>query len=210
MEQIMQHDTAGSGRPVAGRYRADLIGAPFAVYLTGGYTVREGLGDQLVTIIDLPGLIATVVQLRVLHPRKLSGPELKFLRTALRAKSKTIADAIDLTPEHYSRCETGQKVLSPTTEKTLRAHAFLSSMLRDQEVQDLLKTPPTSLPVPKKKAEKALAAFTKIFMEMKIESVADTQEELVFTCGRRERNRQEISGSDNGPEWETEEPKKVA
>lgn len=202
----MQHDTASSRSLVAGPYRADAVGAPFKVYLTDGYTIRETLGEKIVTITDLPGLIATVVQRRVLHPRKLTGDELKFLRTALRVKSKTVAGAIDLSPEHYSRCEAGIKLLSPQTEKTLRMYMYLSSMLRDQEVQNLLKTHPATTSVPEKKAKKALAAFAKVFMEMKIEPVADAEDDLEFTFYWRDPNRQEPSGSDNEPEWETEPP----
>jgi DNA-binding transcriptional regulator YiaG len=213
VEQIMQHDTAASSSAVAGRYCADVIGAPFKVYLADGYTITQRLGEEIISIKDLPGLIAAIVQARVLHPRKLSGADLKFIRIALRMKSKTVADALELTPEHYSRCESGPKSMSAATEKTYRAFVFLSSILRDEAVQKILKTSdPLETPsVSPKKAEKTFAAFTQVFMGMKIKPVADATEELAFSFSWRGPNQhKDPCGDGNEAEWEKVEPKPIA
>jgi hypothetical protein len=115
VNQIMQHDCWGGGSPVAGHYYAESLGAPFKIYLTNGVETKVILGKTVTSIIDLPGLITAVVQSRVLHPRKLSGPDLKYIRSALCLKSKELAAALDLSPEHYSRLENGERTMSVAT-----------------------------------------------------------------------------------------------
>lgn len=193
MERIMQPDTATGSHGAAGHYSADELGAPFKVYLEKGYKVERRLGDEFVTITDLPGLIAAVVQTRVMHPRKLSGEELKFIRTALRIKSKEVADLIDLSPEHYSRCESGEKTLSPNTEKAYRVIVYLHSFVKDRAVQEVLnlKTLPEPHEISSGQAKEALTAFMKVFMEMKIKPVAPADEKLEFWFTRRSPNKTE-------------------
>src|ERR1700738_2011503 len=126
MDQIMQHDFKDGG-PVAGHYFAKSLGAPFKVYLANGVETKIDpiSGKAMTSIIDLPGLIAAVVRSRVSHPRKLAGDDLKFIRSALHLKSKGLAAALELSPEFYSRCESGHKAMSPTTEKLYRGYAYL-------------------------------------------------------------------------------------
>jgi hypothetical protein len=111
-------------------YVADLLGAPFSVVLE--HSVREescaSCGKKLATVIpDLEGLIQVVAQSRAMTPRKLTGPELKFLRSALGCKSKEVARKLELAPEHWSRCESGTKVLSPLAEKWFRLFVVLKA-----------------------------------------------------------------------------------
>ena len=49
---------------------------------------------------------------------------MKFIRKALGLKQKDLAQRIEITAEHLSRCEGGQLILSPTTEKLLRIFAL--------------------------------------------------------------------------------------
>src|SRR5690606_39098406 len=88
---------------------------------------------------DLPGLIAAIVKSRVLHPRKLSGDDLKYIRSALALKSSEVAAALDLTPEHYSRCENGTKTLSSATEKFYRMFVYLEASCRDIGLHEMSK-----------------------------------------------------------------------
>ena len=136
MSQTMQHDYADS--PVAQDY-GELIGVPFKVFLTNGVVekVDEKTGKVMTEITDLPGLITCILQTRVLHPRKLSGDDLKFIRVALRLRSAEVADILDVSPEHYSRCETGTKTLSTSTEKFYRMRVFLQAVCKDKAIQEI-------------------------------------------------------------------------
>jgi len=98
VSQMMQHDYVDS--PVAQDY-VELLGAPFKVFLVNGVVekVDEKTGKVMTEITDLPGLIACILQARVMHPRKLSGNDLKFIRGALRLRSVEVADILDISPE---------------------------------------------------------------------------------------------------------------
>ena len=91
----MQHDYADG--PVAQDY-GELLGTPFKVFLANGVVekVDEKTGKVMTEITDLPGLIACILQARVLHPRKLSGDDLKFIRVALRLRSAEVAEILDV------------------------------------------------------------------------------------------------------------------
>jgi len=108
----------------------DLLKAPFKVILKDSVKqVVDSEGVVLETIIPDPdGLIKAVAQARVLHPHKLVGPELKFLRTALGLRSKDLANAIAVSPEHMSRLEADDKVLSPQCEMLIRIYTYVSAL----------------------------------------------------------------------------------
>ena len=204
MDQIMQHDFAGGG-PVAGHYLAKSLGAPFKVYLSNGVdtTVDPVSGKTMTSITDLPGLIAAVVRSRVSHPRRLSGADLRFIRSALRLKSKGLAAALELTPEHYSRCETGQKAMSTTTEKLYRGYAFLISILNDKGVRDAVQQERKAKDIPPKDAQEALETVRKLFCDLKISPVFTVGEELSFSFSRRCPDKDMPCGDDDA-KWENE------
>jgi hypothetical protein len=204
MSQIMQHDF-GSG-PVAGHYYAKSLGAPFKVFLANGAEEKRNLitGKTETRITDLPGLIAAVVRARVLHPRKLSPADLKFIRSALRLKSNALAASIDLTKEHYCRCESGQKTMSVTTEKVYRANAYLTSICRDKNVLNAVQQEREKEPEKKispEKATKAIEEFRKLFLEMKIHPVADAEHQLEFFFYR---GCSDLPCGDDDAEWTSE------
>ena len=105
-----------------------LLNTPFTVILkNSAKQVVDNDGKVIETIIPDPeGLVKAVAQARVLHKYKLSGAELKFLRSALALKSKELARAIAVTSEHMSRLEAGDKVLSPQSEMLVRIYTFVS------------------------------------------------------------------------------------
>ncbi len=202
MNQIMQHDLGGRGSsPVAGHYYAKSFGAPFKVYLANGVENMPdpATGKIVTSIIDLPGLIAVVVRSRVLHPRKLSAVDLRFIRSALCLKSKQLATAVELTPEHYSRCEVGLKTMSTATEKVYRCYVYLITFARDKNLHALKKEKTASA----EDGQKALRAFRKLFLELKISPVFDPNEELEFVFARRCPDEDKPCGDDDA-EWNDE------
>jgi len=203
MNEIMQHDLAGSG-PVAGHYHAKSIGSPFEVYLTNGFEITPdpASGKMMTSITDLPGLMAAIVQSRVSHPRKLSGADLKFIRSALCLQSKALARALELTPEHYSRCETGQKTMSIATEKVYRGYVFVASVLRDKNILDAVRLGPRKEVTPDD-AQKALEAIRKLFFDLRISPVFDVSEELKFVFSRRCPDEGRPCGDDDA-QWKND------
>lgn len=178
MVKQMQHDYADG--PVAQDY-GDLLGTPFKVFLANGVEEKldEKTGKMMTEIIDLPGLIACVLQQRVLHPRKLSGEDLKFIRVALRMRSVDVAEALDVSPEHYSRCETGVKTLSTSSEKFFRMRVFLQAGCKNKAIQEELTKMEDEQFEPEEIRE-AVEAFQSVFFDMKIENIFSAGEQLEF------------------------------
>lgn len=202
MKQMMQHDFASG--PVAQDY-GEILGAPFKVLLANGVVEKldESSGRLVTSIIDLPGLIASVLQARVLHPRKLSGNDLKYIRSALKMRSLELAEALDITPEHYSRCESGTKTLSSSGEKFLRMYVFLRAICNDKRVMEQAAAHQASefSEQDKEAAKEALAAFNSLFLNMKIEHLFNAGDELVFSFSRgpcREHEEYDDCGKDDG------------
>jgi DNA-binding transcriptional regulator YiaG len=191
MKRIMLPDFGGGGgQPApADHDYGNVLGAPFAVFLKNGVTrlVDQTTGKTMVDITDLPGLVAATVRSRVLHPRKLSPADLKFLRSALAMKSKHLAKMVELTPEFYSRCETGQKIMSGPTEKMFRTCAFLLSYRNHKDIRDFVKGKTAAEKTLRpEEAQKVLTDIKRLFFDMKISAVFEVEDgELSFTFTRR-------------------------
>lgn len=187
MDQMTQHGPMATGR-VVHEYVVDTLGAPFKVELIDSVTlsVDAETGEEMVEIPDLVGLIGAVVRSRVMHTKKLNGDEIKFIRNALGVRAKSVADFLDMSPEHYSRCESDAKVMSPNSEKTLRLFAFLGTFYKDPE--DLfLRKPSDAQPKKNAKMDKAANDFVGMFFSMKIKPAHNASDELSFSFVRRER-----------------------
>jgi len=187
MDQMTQHGPLAAGR-VVHQYVVDTLGAPFKVELIDSVTlsVDAETGEEMVDIPDLVGLISAVVRSRVMHTKKLNGEEIKFVRNALGVRAKSVAEFLDMTPEHYSRCETDAKVMSPNSEKALRLFAFLGTFYKDPE--DLfLRKMGEAQPKKNAKLDKAAQEFVGMFFSMKIKAARDVHDELSFSFVRRER-----------------------
>jgi transcriptional regulator with XRE-family HTH domain len=183
----MQHDFVAS--PVAQDY-GKILGTPFKVFLSNGVEEKpnKATGKVATDIVDLPGLIASVLQSRVLHPRKLSGDDLKYIRSALRMRSAELAEKLDVTPEHYSRCEAGTKTLSSSTEKFFRMYVYLHAFAKHVAVQEALsKRERENLKCSPEEANEALEAFQSVFLEMKIQHIFEAGDELEFSFCRGPR-----------------------
>ena len=194
----MQHERIGSVPVVHKPYHVDTLGAPFKVVLNSGVTfgIDEKTGEETVSIPDTIGLINAVVRKRVQHTRKLNGEELRFIRKAIGVRAKSLAELLDISPEHYSRCENGDKLMSNQSEKTLRLFAYVATFYSDPETELLAKNQvvPSTDDVPPEMAKEA-ANFIRWFLSLKIRSVYPN-EELCFEFWRR--RHQAGASEDNG------------
>lgn len=195
----MQHERTGSVPVVKAPYHVDTLGAPFKVVLHNGVTreIDQETGKETVMIKDTIGLINAVVRSRVCHPRKLSGEEIKFIRKAIGVRSKVLAEFLDMTPEHFSRCEAGAKVMSVQSEKQFRMTAYLASFLENPSSL-FVRNAPVATAKPPKKVMKSAVAFFKWFQSLKIESVFDAEDELSFDFSRR---RECAGDCDDDGDW---------
>ena len=189
---MKQHKREARGR-VLHSYDADSLGAPFKVTLIDSVTeeVDPTSGEKLITIPDLNGLVRAVVHSRVCDPRKLTGPELKFVRLALDVQANKLAAFLSVTPEHLSRCEAGAKTLSPANEKALRAFSFLAAASENaRNVLDGFLESRDAAEVTDE-IKNVAVDLMKFFFSMKIMPIFDVAEELGYEftrCHRRQKN----------------------
>lgn len=126
---VVQHGGEVKTR-VVDQFEARDLGSPFKVILHRSVKVTFDKSGEIAsyTIPDLEGLIRAVVISRILHSRKLSGADIKFVRKGIGVKAKDLAQRIEMSPEHLSRCEAGTLVMSPTSEKLLRIFALKTAI----------------------------------------------------------------------------------
>ena len=195
----MNHCTGCGGASVrtevVPEYDADILGAPFKVYLRDAVKVEICTSCEAVlstTIPDPEGLFYAVSFERALHPRKLVGAEIKFLRNVMGWKAKKLADELGITAEHLSRCESGRLPLSMTTEKLLRLYVILQPGGASEAKFTIAKE--RALAIFKDSAGDLIEAMNRF----KIEAGWKAEEPLVFHFERRRLH--EASGL--GPDGE--------
>jgi transcriptional regulator with XRE-family HTH domain len=183
-------------------YDVDTLGAPFKVTLLDSVTfgTNPKTGEQTVQIPDLVGLVGAVVRARVCVARKLSGPELKFLRNAIGVRANVIAEFLDMTPQHLSRCEAGAKVMSSTSEKLFRLAAFIATFLKEPEDTFTKASEDGKLETKSAKPNELAEKFMRMFLTMKIEAVFDPEDELCFEFSRHPRAVGAPANDEDG-EW---------
>jgi DNA-binding transcriptional regulator YiaG len=163
----------------------EVLGAPFQVLLADGFSnsLDSISGKRFCHIDDLSGLFAALVRARVLHSRKLSGHDLKFVRKVLAMMSQDLAEKLDLSAEHYSRCENDARSLSLAQEKHYRMVVYLEVTKSDLQFKRFME-----VEKPKKQDDesmrKAVLDFCKFFLEMKIVTVYDASDRLKFSLSR--------------------------
>jgi DNA-binding transcriptional regulator YiaG len=104
------------------QFRPD-IGAPFEVILCDAVKQKicKETGEVLaIKIPNLRGLLKEVAVARSTHPRKFSAEEIKFVRKAVGLKALELSKLLGVGPEHLSRCENRERVLSVSAEKLFR------------------------------------------------------------------------------------------
>src|SRR3712207_2946722 len=89
-------------------YELDTLGLPYPV------TIRPGIVERLdpatggvlgYGIPDLDGLLAAVAVIRILHPVRLSGREVRFLKRLLGKPGAALAGELGVEPAVVSRWE---------------------------------------------------------------------------------------------------------
>jgi transcriptional regulator with XRE-family HTH domain len=171
---------------VVHEYNADLLGAPFPVYLVDAVKQHVCIKCDKATktvIPDLDGLLHVIAQTRAVIPRKLSGPEIKFLRRAVGCKAKHFAQKIEMTPENLSRVEKGMKPLGPQSEKLLRFYV-LTKLMDDDLVSKITKE-----------------ELNKVF-DIKIETFWDPNNPLVLRFVRESRDASEPGDAEGNKRYQ--------
>jgi DNA-binding transcriptional regulator YiaG len=107
------------------RYQDDgLVGLPNVVVLNAArqHTCEACGTDNGISVPDVEGLEAAVAVTRVMIPVRLSGREIRFLRTALGFKATELADKLEIggAGEKISRWENEKAPISSRDEKMLR------------------------------------------------------------------------------------------
>lgn len=186
-------------------YIPDNLGTPFKVILRNSVRqiVDEETGEVERTIIPNPrGLLQSVAITRLIWPRKLGGADIKFIRKSLKIKASDLASMIEVSPEHLSRCEAGERVLSPGVEKCLRIAVLL----------DLLKLPSTQEHHEQNdEAKQLFEKYTEVLGRLKvimkgmhIPSAHDASEELCLTF-YVSKNDGSAPDREDGEHWNGEE-----
>lgn len=187
---MTQHEPARDVRVVSA-YQVDTLGSPFRVTLKDSVEIRidRATGKEIVHIPDFVGMVHTVARCRAAHPRKLSGKDIVFLRKALGIRAKSLADYLDVSPEHLSRCESNAKVLSSATEKVLRLFVFAASYFKspDELLSSIRGSTEETVQRPNSTdSEDNLGnAFLEYFFKLKIQSVFSADDELHFELTRK-------------------------
>jgi|GEM_PF-2677312 len=153
------------------------LGVPFKVVLRDSVKqlINADTGKvERVIIPNFRGLIECIAITRIFEPRKLSGNEIKFIRKAFKFPAKQIAEMIDVSPEHLSRCEAGERTLSAASEKCLRASIFLDQHQKLSELNDSCE-PDDKMKEKLKSLMEALRKISAIITERKISPAFDAK-----------------------------------
>lgn len=190
---INQHGGQSEQTRVVDHFVATDLGTPFKVVLHKAVRVTFNDRNEAISysIPDLDGLLRATVIARILHERKLSGSDIRFVRRAIGVKQKDVARSIEMSPEHLSRCEAGNLVMSPTSEKLLRIFALKTVVKLNRIKACEAKT----------KLEDAL---DKLFEVMKPISAHSVEHVLEFHF-RRTRPSSDVEGDDAddvGGQWD--------
>jgi DNA-binding transcriptional regulator YiaG len=202
--------TSGSTRfreVVLPEYIPDNLGAPFKVVLKHSVrqVVDEETGEVEETIIPNPrGLLQSIALTRLVWPRKLTGADIKFIRKALKMKATDLADMIEVSPEHLSRCEAGERVLSPGVEKCLRMAIILDHFKLPDGTEDFCEK--------SNKARELFSRYTQIVGRLKvimkgmtIPAAHDAGEELALSFFVTKDPHPASNDSDDAENWSGEE-----
>lgn len=211
---MTQHERYLGDDRVVREYEVDTLGAPFKVILKNCVTlsVDRASGKEKVTIPDVTGLINSVVRARVTHPRKLNGQEIRFVRNALGVKASLLADFLEMSPSHLSRCEAGKKVMSTLSERFFRLFAFLGTYFKEPEELFVQVRGRPAIEQTTKKPNEMAKEFVEQFLSMKIQSVYDATEELEFEFFREpaEDSDEEFPQSVHEDQWKPERREAIA
>jgi transcriptional regulator with XRE-family HTH domain len=184
---FVQHGIRQPNARVVDEFNADIVGAPFKVILRNSvqiiYDQKTGEIEDY-HIPDYDGLLRAIVLNRVLHSRKLSGADIKFLRKCIGLKAKELCKKIGVTSEHMSRLENNNIIISPASEKLMRLFMFKTALK-------------LSCMKSEEKRIKLEEALDSLFDDVKPVACHDVEEELVL-CLHRPFNSPKAA-NDEGP-----------
>jgi DNA-binding transcriptional regulator YiaG len=166
-----------NGFGVLPEYTMENLGTSFKVILVDSAERIKGEHGPEISIPDYQGLIKKIAVTRAANPAKFRAGDIRFLRKTLGLKSKELAEKLDVGPEHISRCEAGDKVLSPNSEKVLRSLILLEAVFVLQKAVEDSEIEKTSL---LKKISDLLELLKEVVSGMKISPVQSAEEELVL------------------------------
>jgi transcriptional regulator with XRE-family HTH domain len=172
---------------IAPEFEAGELGAPFKVILNHAVKTEtcKKCGNLLRFYVpDMKGLCHAVAFSRALEPRRLTAAEIRFMRKAMGWKAKDLAHHLGIGAEYLSRCENGQKIMAPATEKLFRIFVLLQTP--DRSALDELD-------------------LSKLFDLIKIDPVWDTSNSLTFHFVRRPIVEEPVTETDE--KWRKEQLK---
>lgn len=196
----MSYGTRNAGC-VLPEFTVDDLGASFKVVLINSVSCIEKEDGKEFYIPDYQGLIKQIAVSRAAHPAKLKSNDIRFLRRSLGLKSKEMAEKLDIGPEHFSRCEKGEKTLSPNSEKVLRILVVCEAVYVLQKAIEDVEGDRNIL---FQKVTKLLESLKRVMEGLKIQSVHLADEELVFRFQRIPLAGEVAANDDPGPmppEW---------
>ena len=176
----------------------DNLGTSFKVILIKSVEQHPGESGMETFIPDYQGLVKKIAITRASHPRKLQGGDIKFLRKSLGLRSKDLAVKLDVSAEHLSRCETGDKILSPNSEKVLRSLVLIEAvhvLRKALEDADCLRSELMD------RLNKLLDGIDRVMSGMKIAALHSAEEELVLYFQRVAHDVSRPANDDAPLEW---------
>lgn len=115
------------------RHEEDGLGLPYPVILLDGAEeeIDDRTGEQVgISIPNMEGLIAAVAIARSLHPLRLDGSEVRFIRRAIGMSAADFAAALTLDAATLSRWENNRQTVGEWADKQVRFYAVTA--LRDR------------------------------------------------------------------------------
>ena len=114
------------------RYEESGLGLPYPVVLVNvAQEDRDSAGKRVgVSIPNMEELVAVVAISRALHPYKLHGSEVRFIRQALGMTAKEFAAALAMDAATLSRWENGKQDVGGWADKQVRFAAIVGLLER--------------------------------------------------------------------------------
>jgi DNA-binding transcriptional regulator YiaG len=179
-------------------YTVGNLGTSFKVILVDSAQRIPGDNGADIFIPDYQGLVKQIAVSRAAHPLKLKGGDIRFLRKTLGLKAKELAGKLDISAEHLSRCEAGDKTLSPNSEKVLRTLVILEAVYVLQRAVADCTGDHAGL---NDKVTNLLVRLKEVVSGLKISSVHAAGEELVIYFRRVARTDVDAKLPDDSREW---------
>jgi len=182
-------------------FTVDDLGTSFKVVLINSVTSFERDNKKEIFIPDYQNLLKKIAVSRAAHPAKLKGGDIKFLRKNLGLRSKDLAEKLDISPEHLSRCEAGDKILSPNSEKVLRSLVIFEAVYVLQKALEDFEGNKAKIQA---EVSKLLERLKVVMEGLKIQPVHSADKEVIFYFKRVPHSASQVANDDlhsDPPEW---------